>query len=233
MFNSLYHKHSITNSSRLFSVLMAFSGGAIDVYSHLYFHGLVATQTGNVVLLASNFAQKNWSQMIPKILSIVIFTLGFLIGIWIKHNNFSVYWRSFSMLPVIFTSFMVPLFPQQFDLFKIAFLAFGSGLLMLTFTGSKIEDAPYTIMMTSGNYRKMLYEWYLHINSNGKTSRSKRNAQNYTIVVLAFLFGAFSLAFIEIFFGKYAIWLAAITFLLSFSIENFQAKKLANEQFDN
>ncbi|MHC5228051.1 YoaK family protein [Enterococcus sp. LJL99] len=228
MFKFLHTHPSITNTSRLFAILMAFSGGAIDVYSHNYFHGLVATQTGNVVLLASNLSQKDWSQMLPKTLSIVIFTVGFLIGIWVKHNNFSLYWRCYTMLPVIITSFMVPLFPEQFYLIKIGVLAFGTGLLMLTFTGSKVEDNPYTIMMTSGNFRKMLYEWYLHFNSKEIPSKAKRNAQNYTLVVLAFLVGAFSLAFIDIFLGSYSIWLPAITFLLSFSIEIFQAKKLSS-----
>ena len=45
---------AVSNNSRLFAILMAFSGGAIDVYCHNYFHGLVATQTGNIILMASN-----------------------------------------------------------------------------------------------------------------------------------------------------------------------------------
>ncbi|MGX7202808.1 hypothetical protein BCR22_09950 [Enterococcus plantarum] len=215
----------ITNDSRLFASLMAFSGGAIDVYSHIYFHGLVATQTGNVVLLASNVSQKEWYQAMPKILSILTFTIGFLMCIWIKHSNSNSYWRSYTMLPVILTSSLVPFFSEQFDLIKIGFLAFGSGLIMLTFTGSKIEDNPYTIMMTSGNYRKMLNQWYLHFKSKDKSYKIKRSAQNYTIVVLAFLIGAFLLAFTNVFIGKYSIFLATFTFLFSFFIEILHAKK--------
>lgn len=89
---------------------------------------------------------------------------------------------------------------------------------MLTFTGIEIEDSPYTIMMTSGNYRRMLNEWYFHFKSDDKTPTSKRNAQNYTIVVIAFILGAIILSFSKLFLGKYAIWIATITFFLSFSI---------------
>lgn len=228
MYKFHYNKPLITNDSRLFASLMAFSGGAIDVYSHTYFHGLVATQTGNIVLLASNASQKERYLSVPKILSIFTFTIGFLMCIWIKQSNLSVYWRSFTMLPVIVTSSLVPFFSEQFDLIKIGFLAFGSGLIMLTFTGSKIEDNSYTIMMTSGNYRKMLNEWYLYITSKGKALKARRNAENYTIVVLAFLVGAFLLAFINIFLGKYSIFLPAFTFLFSFFIEIFHAKNISD-----
>ncbi len=69
------------------------------------------------------------------------------------------------MLPAILSSFVIPLLPQDLQLFKIGILAFGSGLLMLTFSGTQIEGNPYTIMMTSGNYRKMLNEWYLYLTS--------------------------------------------------------------------
>ena len=77
------------------------------------------------------------------------------------------------MLPAILSSFVIPLLPQDLQLFKIGILAFGSGLLMLTFSGTQIEGNPYTIMMTSGNYRKMLNEWYLYLTSKDKSSMQK------------------------------------------------------------
>lgn len=227
MFKFFRNVATVSNESRLFAILMTFSGGAIDVYSHNYFHGLVATQTGNVILLASNMTDNNWYQTLPKLLSIASFTLGFLVGTWIKRSNFSRYWRCYTMLPVIFSSLAIPLLPEQFYLPKIGVLAFGSGLLMLTFTGVKVEDNPYTIMMTSGNYRKMLTEWYSYLTSKNKslTVDRKRSAQNYTIIVTAFIVGACSLAFINQFLGIYTIWLATITFLFSFIIEINEAKK--------
>lgn len=212
---------SVSNESRLFAILMTFSGGAIDVYSHNYFHGLVATQTGNVILLASNLSHNNWHQTLPKLLSIAVFTIGFLFGTWIKKNKLSRYWRCYTILPMIFSSLVIPFIPENFYLTKIGFLAFGSGLLMLTFTGVKIEGSSYTIMMTSGNYRKMLTEWYTYITSKNKSLalNRKRNAQNYTIIVVSFIFGACFFAFINQFLGIYTLWLATLTFIFSFIIE--------------
>jgi uncharacterized membrane protein YoaK (UPF0700 family) len=215
----------VSNDSRLFAILMAFSGGAIDVYCHNYFHGLVATQTGNVILMASNLSQNDWQQMLPKILSIIMFTIGFLLGILLKRSNFSDYWRSYTMLPAILSSFVIPLLSQDLQLFKIGLLAFGSGLLMLTFNGTQIERNPYTIMMTSGNYRKMLNEWYLYLTAKDKSTRQRRNAHNYTIVVVSFIVGACLLAFISQSLNIYSIWIVTITFTISFFIEMYHAKK--------
>lgn len=233
MFKLTHPIFSTSNDSRFFALLMAFSGGATDVYSHNYFDGLVATQTGNVILLASDFSQKNWLQTLPKLLSIIAFTVGFLLGIWIKQKNFSQYWRCYTMLPAIFSSLIIPLLPEHFYLFNIGFLAFGSGLLMLTFNGITIEDKPYTIMMTSGNYRKMLNEWYIYWTSKKKSNVLKRNAQNYTIVVLAFVVGACLIAFSNQFLGIYTIWVATITFALSFLIELHEAKRLVDSNLNH
>lgn len=217
---------SVSNESRLFAILMSFSGGALDVYSHNYFHGLVATQTGNVILLASDLSSNNWYQTLPKFLSIAAFTIGFLFATWVKEQKFSRYWRCYTILPIILSSLVIPFIPENFYLTKIGFLAFGSGLLMLTFTGVKIEGSSYTIMMTSGNYRKMLTEWYFYLTSKNRplASNRKRSAQNYTIIVAAFIFGACFLAFINHFLGIYTIWLATLTFIFSFIIEVNEVK---------
>ena len=215
-----------SNNSRFFAILMAFSGGVSDVYCHIYFHGLVATQTGNVILLASDLSQKNWSQVIPKLLSILTFSLGFLAGIWIKEkNDHYLYWRSYTMIPVVIASLLIPFAPYDFHLLKLCSLAFGTGLLMLTFTGVRVEKNQYTIMMTSGNYRRMLTEWYYYLTSKNKSAILKRNAENYTIVVISFLTGVCLLAIVNLFWGPYTIWLASITFFLAFMIEFSQASR--------
>ncbi len=218
-----------SNNSRFFAILMAFSGGASDVYCHIYFHGLVATQTGNVILLASDLAQKNWSQTIPKVLSIFAFTFGFIAGIWIKQKKISVFWRSYTMIPVIIASLLIPFASNDFHLLKLCSLAFGTGVIMLTFTGVRVENNQYTIMMTSGNYRRMLTKWYYYFTSKNKTTVLKRNAENYTIVVVSFLIGGSIISIVSVFCGPYAIWIATITFFLAFIIEFFQALDCNNK----
>lgn len=215
----------ISNNERLFAVFISFSGGACDVYCHLHFNGLVATQTGNIVLLASDLSQENWISMLPKIVSLIAFTVGFLLGCWIKEKTTIRHWRLYTLMPVIIVTGLIPLFSSQFHLLKISFLALVIGLLMLSFMGSEVEGNPYTIMMTSGNYRKMLNDWYLYLTSFGRSKNLKRNAQNYSLVVISFIFGAATVAFINHLFLNYSIWITTITFSLSFILKIYQIKR--------
>lgn len=45
---------------RKMAVLLGFIGGFIDVYSHMQFHSLVATQTGNIILMVANLGQNDF-----------------------------------------------------------------------------------------------------------------------------------------------------------------------------
>ena len=79
-------------------------------------------------------------------------------------------------------------------------------MMMLTFTGSLIEDHPYVIFMTSGNYRKMLTALYRIVRGKGDVQEYRRQALNYGMVVGGFVLGAISLALslhflLEWFFG--------------------------------
>lgn len=165
---------------RRVALLLGFSGGAVDVYSHLRFHTLVATQTGNIVLMVAQIAEKQ-DNFLPRLTSIIVFSIGFVLGIAYKQRAQTPYWRIFAMMPMLIACLVLPFLPSDQLLFKIIALSFGTGLLMLTFTGSKIETVPYTIMMASGNYRRMLMSWYHYATSAAKNPQDKRDVVNYTI----------------------------------------------------
>ena len=40
-------RNLLPQNTRLMANLLSFSGGALDVFCHMYYHSLVATQTGN------------------------------------------------------------------------------------------------------------------------------------------------------------------------------------------
>ena len=178
---------------RRVALLLGFSGGAVDVYSHLRFHTLVATQTGNIVLMVAQIAEKQ-DNFLPRLTSIIVFSIGFVLGIAYKQRAQTPYWRIFALMPMLIACLVLPFLPSDQLLFKIIALSFGTGLLMLTFTGSKIETVPYTIMMTSGNYRRMLMSWYHYATSAAKNPQDKRDVVNYTIIVLSFMLGALTAA---------------------------------------
>jgi len=90
----------------------------------------------------------------------------------------------------------------------------GTGMMMLTFTGSLIEDHPYVIFMTSGNYRKMLTALYRIVRGEGDVQEYCRQALNYGIVVGSFVVGAISLAVSMHFLHEWSIWIVSFNLFL-------------------
>jgi len=44
----------LPQNTRLMGVFLGFVGGSLDVFCHIQYHSLVATQTGNILLLISD-----------------------------------------------------------------------------------------------------------------------------------------------------------------------------------
>ena len=63
--------------SRLFALLIAFISGAVDALSHVQFHSLVATQTGNIVMMVGDLMEGDWGDFLSKADSIAFLSLGF------------------------------------------------------------------------------------------------------------------------------------------------------------
>ena len=47
-------RNLLPQNTRMMANLLSFSGGALDVFCHMYYHSLVATQTGNILLLVAD-----------------------------------------------------------------------------------------------------------------------------------------------------------------------------------
>ena len=84
-------------------------------------------------------------------------------------------------------------------------------MLTLTFTGSQIESHAYTILMTSGNYRKMLTSWYQYLTTHDKSPELRRQATNYSFVVSSFVLGAVSVAFLDNILHEKTLWLVTLS----------------------
>ena len=201
-------KNTMPQDSRFTATLLAFTGGGLDVFSHMHFDSLLATQTGNIVLLMADLKPDNWQRTLIKLVSITFFSIGFVLAIYWKEKAKDAYWRTWHLLPLLLLTIILPFFPAHAFLW-VAGLAFGTGLMMLTFTGSQIENSPFTILMTSGNYRKMLASWYHYFRGKRLDSGLKRQAINYSIVVASFILGAFSVAVLDRFFEEKTLWLVA------------------------
>ena len=77
---------------------------------------------------------------------------------------------------------ILPFLPSN-ALIELPIIAFSAGIMMKTFTGSQIENHPFVIFMTSGNYRRMLTAIYYAIEGSGDQREYRRQAINYSFVV--------------------------------------------------
>ncbi|WP_158520681.1 YoaK family protein [Alloscardovia macacae] len=199
--------------TRFAAVLLAFLGGALDVFCHIRFKTLLATQTGNIILLISDLKPDSWQMMLIKCLSIAFFSLGFVLGIWAKRRARTAYWRVWLLLPLLFCTAIFPLFLHASSTLSVALLGFGTGLMMLTFTGSHIEAYPFTILMTSGNYRRMLTAWYDYF-SGEREFAVLRRALSYVTVVVSFICGGLGVSVLERVVGDYALWVVTVALMI-------------------
>ena len=157
--------------------------------------------------------------------SIIFFSLGFLFALHMKEYRKTAYWRVKMLLPLFIGTLLLPFF-SRFPLLEVPFIAFGTGMMMLTFTGSLIEDHPYVIFMTSGNYRKMLTALYRIVRGEGDVQEYRRQALNYGIVVGSFVVGAISLAVSMHFFQEWSIWIVSFNLFLIMSYYTARVKQL-------
>lgn len=203
-------KRIMPQHSKLVALLLSFIGGFLDVYCHIQFHTFVATQTGNIILLVADIGTNKVDTVAIKTLSVILFTVGFAMGIYLKEHAKTAFWRTHTMLPMFVSCLLLPFLPDITILWVIV-LAFSSGMIMVPFTGSKYEEFPYMIMMTSGNYRKMVSAWYhFFVGDKRLSPEAKRQAVIYSLIVGLFIGGVAAGAIAHHFVGVYAIWIIAV-----------------------
>ena len=215
-------------NTRFMAILLSFLGGALDVYCHIHFHSLVATQTGNIVLLIADLHPDNWENTWIKLTSIFCFSIGFVLGIIIREKSKTPLWRAYSLIPLLLVTAITPIL-FNLSYLIVGLLGVGTGLMMLTFSDSQIESHPFTIMMTSGNYRKMLSSWYRFFHFSSEREKIKRQAVNYTIVVVSFVIGALIVALMDRLVNQWAIF--SVTLCLTLVI--YENIKIINKAHKN
>ena len=193
-------RNLLPQNTRMMANLLSFSGGALDVFCHMYYHSLVATQTGNILLLVADWRSSNMYHNMLRCFSILFFSLGFLFGMWFKDHRKNAYWRVYGLLPLC--------------------------VMTKTFTGSQIENHPFVIFMTSGNYRRMLTALYYVIEGSGDQKEYRRQAVNYGFVVVSFVVGAVVSALLMHFIHIKSIWLITISLITIMVYYSSEVKRL-------
>lgn len=154
------HRHG-----RIMALLLASLGGAVDVFSHIHYKALVATQTGNFILLIADMSHSSQHAIHLRWLSVIFFSLGYLGG-HLLHDLLGQrarlkHWRIFTLVPFLLVCFVTPLIHRVSEHgVQVGALAFTIGMLIHALADTRIGENPFSLFMTSGNWRKMLSAWY-------------------------------------------------------------------------
>lgn len=98
--------------------------------------------------------------------------------------------------------------------------------MMETFTGSQIENHPFVIFMTSGNYRRMLTALYYVIQGSKYQKEYRRQAVNYGFVVGSFVLGAVISSLLMRFIYIKSIWLITLSLFTIMVYYSSEVKRL-------
>ncbi|EQC72179.1 hypothetical protein HSISS2_1604 [Streptococcus sp. HSISS2] len=157
--------------------------------------------------------------------SILFFTLGFLFGMWFKDHRKNAYWRVHGLLPLCVMTAILPFLTPN-SLLELPIIAFSEGVMMKTFIGSQIENHPFVIFMTSGNYRRMLTALYYVIQGSEDQKEYRRQAVNYGFVVGSFVVGAVVSALLMHFIYIKSIWLITLSLITIMIYYSSEVKRL-------
>ena len=206
----------LPQNTRLMGVFLGFIGGSLDVFCHIQYHSFGGDTDRKYSPTDIRLARFTCHQYhVCDSAPFIFFSLGFLFALHMKEYRKTAYWRVKMLLPLFIGTLLLPFF-SRFPLLEVPFIAFGTGMMMLTFTGSLIEDHPYVIFMTSGNYRKMLTALYRIVRGEGDVQEYRRQALNYGIVVGSFVVGAISLAVSMHFFHEWSILDCQLQFIFDY-----------------
>lgn len=144
---------------------------------------------------------------------------------WFKDHRKNAYWRVHGLLPLFVMTAILP-FLRPNALIELLIIAFSVGVMMETFTGSQIENHPFMIFMTSGNYRRMLTALYYVIQGSKYQKEYRRQAVNYGFVVGSFVLGAVISSLLMRFIYIKSIWLITLSLFTIMVYYSSEVKRL-------
>ena len=130
---------------RIMALLLASLGGAVDVFSHIHYKALVATQTGNFILLIADMSHSSQHAIHLRWLSVIFFSLGYLGG-HLLHDLLGQrahlkHWRIFTLVPFLLVCFVTPLIHRGSEHgVQVGALAFTIGLLIHALADTRIGE---------------------------------------------------------------------------------------------
>ena len=198
-------------------VLLAFTGGLTDAYTYICRGNVFANaQTGNIVLLGINAADGRWIKALLYFIPIVSFVLGVAFSELIKKrfkDSRTVHWRQIILGIEVAFLLGVGFIPSgKYDTLANISVAFMCSLQVQSFR--KIKGNAYATTMCTGNLRSATENLFKYRQTCDK--KLLFNSIQYYCVILIFIFGAASGAWLTNIFGVKTIWAACISLTIVF-----------------
>lgn len=184
-------KNKQMSEAYMLGALLAVVGGFLDAYTYISRGNVFANaQTGNIVFLGLNLAEKNWNEVIHYSLPIVAFVFGVVTSEILKSKfkeNTNIHWRQITVAIETVVLFMVAFIPQGgMDLIANIAISFVCSLQVQSFR--KFNGNTLTTTMCTGNLRIATEQIILY--SHTKDSRVRNKSLQYYGIILFFIIGA-------------------------------------------
>lgn len=204
------------SESMLLAVFLTLAGGFQDAYSYNCRGEVFANaQTGNIVLLGQNLAQRNFRAALRYLLPLAAFIAGVYVTEWVHYlwkEYRNIHWRQIILLAETVLLIIVGCLPHSMDVPANVILSFACAMQVNGFR--KFKGMPSATTMCIGNMRNataLLCKYHI---TKDKILRKK--SMHYYVVIFIFAVGAAIGAVMSIHIGLRAIWIAAVLLLIGF-----------------
>lgn len=211
-------KISQMSDSFVTAIFIVFSGGFQDAYTYMCRGEVFANaQTGNIVLMAANLFQGEFSHCLRYLVPVISFMIGTFVAEQI-HSAFKhyekIHWRQIIILLEILLLFGVGFIPHRYDAVANAVVSFVCAMQVQTFR--KVRGHVYASTMCIGNMRSAIVSLFAFFEFRDKKILQKSFV--YFGVILIFAIGAGFGSIITKSLGEKAIWVCCAFLAISFAI---------------
>lgn len=186
--------HGQMSESMRLGALLAVAGGFFDAYTYLCRGGVFANaQTGNIVLLGLELAEREWLRALAYLAPILAFALGVFVAEVVKRRGKArqaggagMHWRQVIVLAEIVLLAVAAFLPQRMDMAVNILISFVCAMQVEAFR--KVRGSAFATTMCTGNLRsgtEQLVIWRQTGDAN-----AARRARYYYGIILFFILGA-------------------------------------------
>lgn len=216
------------SESYFMGILLTAVGGYLDAYTYISRGGVFANaQTGNIVLLGVNLAERNFIKALSYLLPVLTFAVGVLISEIIKNkykNNHKLHWRQIIAAAEAVILLCVAFIPS--NIVANTLVSFICSLQVQTFR--KINGNALATTMCTGNLRTATETLFYALKTKNKSLMSK--SRQYYMIIMIFIIGAGIGTLCTAIFNKKSILFASAALLVCFTIMFIDTEKYERQK---